>query len=269
MVKGDRIISMTVYACPICSSPLSKNERVLRCPKSHTFDIAKGGYVNLLPANKKRSLEPGDNAEMVSARSRFLGTGYYKNLADELVRLVGQPHRLADLGCGEGYFTAAFCGSVSEVYGLDISKLAVKAACKQSSAQFVVASTMRLPFLSEVFDAVTVIMAPTSSDIPRVLKKGALFCRVSPGELHLVELRELAYREVRAVKQPLMTIDGLTNVGREQVRFETLIRNEGLVDLIAMTPMQFRTSKEFREQVSQLDEFLVTTDFRVDLFRKD
>ena len=269
MVKGNGVGSMTVYACPICSSPLSKNERVLLCPTGHTFDIARGGYVNLLPANKKRSLAPGDNAEMVSARSRFLGAGYYKNLADGLVRLVGQPHRLADLGCGEGYFTAALCNTVSEVYGLDISKVAIKAACKQSSAQFVVASTMRLPFSNEVFDAVTVIMAPTSPDIPRVLKKGALLCRVSPGERHLVELRQLAYREVRAVKQPLMKIDGLTNVGHDQVQGETLIGNEGLMDLIAMTPMQFRTSKEFQEQVSQLDEFLVTTDFRIDLFRKD
>ncbi|MEL7005590.1 MAG: hypothetical protein AAFN93_23090, partial [Bacteroidota bacterium] len=43
----------------------------------------------------------------------------------------------------------------------------------------------------------------------------------------------------------------------------------GIVDLIAMTPMQFRTSKDFQEQVSQLDQLCVTADFRVDLFRKD
>lgn len=258
-----------VYSCPICSSPLSKNGRVFRCRGGHTFDVAKEGYVNLLPANRKRSLEPGDNAEMVLARSRFLGAGYYKPLADELVRIVDQPHCLADLGCGEGYFTAAFCGAASEVYGLDISKVAVRAACKQSTAQFVVASTMRLPFLSKVFDAVTVIMAPTSPDIPRVLKKGALLCRVSPGESHLVELRELAYREVRAVKQPPMDIDGLTNIGGKRVQFEMLLKSDGLVDLIAMTPMQFRTSKDFQEQVSQIDQLCVTADFRIDLFRKE
>ncbi|MEA5465543.1 methyltransferase domain-containing protein [Leptothoe sp. PORK10 BA2] len=206
---------------------------------------------------------------MVSARGRFLGAGYYKVLADALVRLMERPHRLADLGCGEGYFTAAFCDVASEVYGLDISKVAVRAACKQSRGQFVVASTMRLPFLSGMFDAVTVIMAPTSPDIPRILKKGALLCRVSPGERHLFELRELAYSEVRAVKQPPMEIDGLTNVSCEQVRFKILLSSDGLVDLITMTPMQFRTSKEFRERISQLDEFCVTTDFRVDLFRKD
>ncbi|MGD1857357.1 MAG: putative RNA methyltransferase [Leptolyngbyaceae cyanobacterium] len=260
---------MTVYSCPICSNPLSKNGQVFRCRESHTFDVAKEGYVNLLPANRKRSLAPGDNGEMVSARSRFLAAGYYQTLADTLVEVVDRPHRLADLGCGEGYFTAAFCEVANEVYGLDISKAAVRAACKQSNAQFVVASTMRLPFLSEVFDAIAVIMAPTSPDIPRVLKREALFCRVSPGENHLVELRKLAYRDVRAVKQPPMEIDGLTNVGHKQVQFETLLGSNGLVDLIAMTPMQFRTSKDFRAQVSQIDELCITADFRIDLFQKE
>ena len=263
------IDDMTIYACPICSSQLSEKGRVFRCDANHTFDVAREGYVNLLPANRKRSLDPGDNVEMVSARSRFLGAGNYQTLADTLMRSVGHPDRLADLGCGEGYFTAAFCEAAREVYGLDISKAAIKAACRQARARVVVASTMRLPFLSEAFDAVTVIMAPTSADIPRVLKRGALFYRVSPGESHLVELRELAYREVRGHKLPSMEIDGLTNVGYELVRFETPLGSEELVDLIAMTPMQFRTTRDFRERISQLHEFCVTADFRIDLFRKD
>ncbi|MEM9487407.1 MAG: methyltransferase domain-containing protein [Cyanobacteria bacterium P01_F01_bin.116] len=207
---------------------------------------------------------------MVSARSRFLGTGAYAPLADALVSLLGQPQRLADLGCGEGFFTAALCQSTPEVYGLDISKIAVRAACKQATgANFVVASTIRLPFVSKAFDAVTVIMAPMSPDVPRILKQKALLCRVSPGERHLVELRELAYQEVRPVKQPPINVDKLTHTGSEQVRFDTLLGTDRLMDLIAMTPMQFRTSKEFREQVSQIHQLTVTADFRIDLFRKD
>lgn len=262
------IDGMTIYACPICSNQLSKNGRSFRCSKGHTFDVAKEGYVNLLPANRKRSLDPGDNAEMISARGRFLGTGYYKQLADELVKVIDQPHRLADLGCGEGYFTAAFCNVANEVYGLDISKSAIRAACKQSKAKFVIASTMRLPFLSQAFDTVTVIMAPASPDISRVIKTGGLLCRVLPGESHFVELRELAYREVRGHKLPTMDIDGFTNVGHERVKFTTSLEREGLSDLIAMTPMQFKTSQEFRDRISQFHEFCVTADFRIDLFRK-
>ena len=245
---------MTVYACPVCSSPLQKQDRVFRCQNRHSFDLAKEGYVNLLPANKKRSLTPGDNAAMVAARRRFLGAGHYQPLAAALVQLVEQPQRLVDLGCGEGYFTAALVEAATEVYGVDISKLAIKAACKQSSANFVVASTMQLPFLDQSFDAATVIMAPTSGDIPRVLQPGALLCRVSPGENHLIELRQLAYRDVRPVKQPQMTLPGFTPTGDKRVTFETLVENQGLVDIVAMTPMQFRTSKEFQTQIAQLDE---------------
>lgn len=260
---------MSIYSCPICSSPLSQNGREFRCRAKHTFDIAKEGYVNLLPANKKRSHNPGDNGEMISARGRFLGAGYYQPLAKDLVTLVGAPHRLADLGCGQGYFTAAFCGLGQEVYGLDISKEAVRVACKQAQARFVVASTLQLPFLGEIFDAVTVIMAPTSTDIPRVLKKGALLYRVLPGENHLVELRELAYRDVWGHKLPPMKIDGLKNMGCERVTFENNLGSDALVDLIAMTPMQFRTTQEFRQQVAQLEQLCVTADFRIDLFQKD
>ena len=207
------IIPMKVYACPICASALSQNGRVFRCSKNHTFDIAKEGYVNLLPAHKKRSLAPGDNAKMVAARRRFLGAGHYQTLADALIQTMGHPQRLADLGCGEGYFTAALCRVASEVYGLDISKVAVKAACKQAGAKFVVASTMRLPFLNDTFDAVTVIMAPTGDDILRVLKQGGIFCRVLPGEHHFVELRELAYRELPGTQATVHGYQGLHNPG--------------------------------------------------------
>lgn len=263
------IAAMTVFACPICSGELSQNGRVFRCLNNHSFDVAKEGYVNLLAVNRKRSHAPGDNADMIAARRRFLGAGYYQPLADALVRVVGHPHRLADLGCGEGYFTAALCQVATEVYGLDISKVAIKAACKQAIAKFVVASTMQLPFLSEVFDVVTVIMAPTSSDISRVLKRGGLLCRVLPGERHFVELRELAYRELRGNRTPSMAIADFIPVSSERVTFAVSLKRNELTDLIAMTPMQFKTPKDFHKRISQLDGFSMTADFRIDLFKKD
>ena len=32
------------------------------CAQGHTFDMARSGYVNLLPANRKHAKNPGDNA---------------------------------------------------------------------------------------------------------------------------------------------------------------------------------------------------------------
>lgn len=38
--------------CPVCGGPLLLVGRSLRCPKAHSFDLAKEGYVNLLAIQK-------------------------------------------------------------------------------------------------------------------------------------------------------------------------------------------------------------------------
>ena len=35
--------------CPICQLPLTQEGRSLRCGRNHSFDMARQGYVNLLP----------------------------------------------------------------------------------------------------------------------------------------------------------------------------------------------------------------------------
>ena len=34
--------------CPVCGGPLLLVGRSLRCPKAHSFDLAREGYANLL-----------------------------------------------------------------------------------------------------------------------------------------------------------------------------------------------------------------------------
>ena len=52
--------------CPVCQGPLLQVGRTLRCPKTHSFDLAKEGYANLLPIQKKACRRPrrrqGDGA---------------------------------------------------------------------------------------------------------------------------------------------------------------------------------------------------------------
>lgn len=70
-----------IFICPVCSSPLSREEKAYRCAESHCYDISREGYVNLLLANQKQSSDPGDSKEMLDARKSFLSKGYYKPLA--------------------------------------------------------------------------------------------------------------------------------------------------------------------------------------------
>jgi len=62
-------------SCPHCAAELSLVNSSLRCATSHTFDIARQGYVNLLSG--KSSGIPGDTAAMVAARAEFLGAGHF------------------------------------------------------------------------------------------------------------------------------------------------------------------------------------------------
>ena len=99
---------MFPLSCPKCGLPLEKAENGCRCPGGHWYDFAKSGYVNLLLANGKHSLHPGDDKRMVQARRSFLGKGYYEpfrkaGCQKAAERLSAERPVVLDAGCGEGY----------------------------------------------------------------------------------------------------------------------------------------------------------------------
>ena len=46
--------------CPVCGAELNRLDNRFVCPRGHSFDIARQGYVNLLPVQQKHSRLPGD-----------------------------------------------------------------------------------------------------------------------------------------------------------------------------------------------------------------
>lgn len=130
----------------------------MRCAKGHCFDIASQGYINLLPVQNKRSLDPGDSKEMVAARHRFLSAGHYAPIAAAVARAslsafpAGNTIACLDAGCGEGYYLRQLAAAESthnlSLLGLDISKWAVLSAAKQDKrTRWVVGSNAHLPVL--------------------------------------------------------------------------------------------------------------------------
>lgn len=73
--------------CPICHNELALADAALRCRAGHSFDIARQGYVSLLPAGRSRA--SGDTAAMVAARRDFLAAGHYAGLAQAVADLAG------------------------------------------------------------------------------------------------------------------------------------------------------------------------------------
>ncbi|STF45517.1 ribosomal RNA large subunit methyltransferase A [Escherichia coli] len=74
----------------------------------------------------------------MQARRAFLDAGHYQPLRDAIVaqlreRLDEKATAVLDIGCGEGYYTHAFADALPEIttFGLDVSKVAIKAAAKR------------------------------------------------------------------------------------------------------------------------------------------
>ena len=70
--------------CPVCAAELNIDGKSCRCGRGHSFDVARQGYVNLLPVQQKHSLNPGDTKEQVASRREFLSAGFYRPIADAL-----------------------------------------------------------------------------------------------------------------------------------------------------------------------------------------
>ena len=100
---------MVNLRCPVCAGALEKREGAYLCPKNHSFDIAKSGYVNLL-LNSSQG-HHGDDKLMVRARRDFLDKGYYDRfiaaVADAAAEFTPQEATVLDAGCGEGIYSLA------------------------------------------------------------------------------------------------------------------------------------------------------------------
>ena len=70
--------------CPLCGQTLATGTSPWRCPNGHCFDVARQGYVNLLPVQQKHARHPGDTPAQVAARKRFLDAGFYAPIRCEL-----------------------------------------------------------------------------------------------------------------------------------------------------------------------------------------
>ena len=253
--------------CPICQSALTAHENTVRCIYQHSFDRARQGYLNLLPVQHKKSRAPGDNSAMVQARRAFLSAGYYAPLAERFATLMQQrqPQRWLDIGCGEGYYTAHIAQALpdSQGYALDISREAVKQACKRDAhTAWLVASMARLPLANESCQAIASIFSPIDwVEAQRVLGPGGAVLRMGPCSDHLLELREQLYDDVHSYddsKHLEQMPERMQHVHSETLRFIlTLDDPQARSNLLAMTPHGWRASAEKRAAV--INQPLTTT----------
>ena len=257
--------------CPVCHAHLRSDGNAAACARGHTFDRAREGYLNLLPVQQKNSLNPGDDAAMVAARSEFLDAGYYEPLRVALVRVLAdvRPTDLLDCGCGEGWYSTALSRTAAATTALDISKDAIKRAARRDRAiTWLVASSADIPLMDASVDAIAAIFSPIHvAEAARVLKAQGSLVVAAPDEKHLLELRAALYPQVRP-HQPHKWLDSLaptfTLLRDSRVQFPIDLPDHAAVNaLLKMTPYYWRAERQRRTQVEALTGLSTQADFRI------
>jgi len=251
-----------ILACPLCKGPLSAQQNSLVCPAKHCFDRAKQGYWNLLAVQQKKSLDPGDNPQMVSARSQFLDLAHYQPLAQTIQSLLQQHTaelncaQILDMGCGEGYYTDNWQRALSEhqFIGLDISKHAVKAATRRNKAiTWLVASGANMPIAEGSLDVLSVLFSRLMPQpFANALKERGKLILVWPTSDHLVQLKHAMYQELKETSyNPVAELEAqFSLISQQALCFDfTLEAAEHLQTLLLMTPHGQRINDETKTQL--------------------
>lgn len=273
-----------MFRCPLCGGGLVREEHRAVCGKGHSFDVARQGYVHLLPVNKMHSKLPGDSREMVESRRRFLEAGYYAPFQEELCRLVkqcaaalgaprGEKLALCDAGCGEGWYTAGMEQALPKaaLCGFDISKLAVKAAAgKYKGIQWAVASSFAIPLGEESVHLLTNVFSPLAAEeFARVVKPGGYFLYAVPGERHLFGLKEILYQDPYENPHRETEYPGFRFVERTAVRGEIYLPDaKTALDLFSMTPYYWKTGVEGVRRLEETKGFSTEIAFDFLVYQK-
>jgi 23S rRNA (guanine745-N1)-methyltransferase len=278
LIFYSKNVCMKALICPLCtlplnSLPLGERTQGLVCPNRHQFDRAKEGYFNLLPVHYKNSREPGDAKQQLLARREFLAAEYFLPLLDALKKIIRTDvTSLLDIGCGEGYFTRRLgehCAR-ADIYGLDISKAGVRLAAKssQQNQTYIVASSQSLPLADASMEVITRIYAPSKDEeLFRVLKPKGLVIIVTPGEEHLLALRQKIYQVIKPHPKPVAP-QGFKELKQEMVTFPLVVPSGELTAaLLTMTPFAWKLSPELL-QSSITEGITDTAHFQISVYEK-
>lgn len=249
----DQVLDL--LRCPHCGSAFEPSEQSLRCGSGHRFDVARQGYVNLLPGPPPRN---ADTSEMVAARERFLLAGHYTVLLDALEQAMaaqdglGQDPVLIDTGAGPGWYLAGLlerlAGHRPTVRGLatDVAVPAVRRAARRHPrmAAVVADSWAGLPIPDGVADVLLSVFAPRNpGEAVRVLRPGGRWIVLAAEPDHLAGLRRrLGLLNVEPGKQQRL-LDSLPAelklVDSWRVVASLQLSATAVADLVAMGPNAF------------------------------
>ena len=261
--------------CPLCDEPLRREVGRYCCENRHSFDIARQGYVHLLPVQQKHSLHPGDTREQVAARRDFLEGGFYAPIVETLTETAKELEStgpILDAGCGEGYYSSRLAAALGgQLLGLDISKEAVRyAAGRYKDALWVCGTAAKLPVEAESVGLLTSLFAVTlPEEFSRVLKKDGLFFQVLAAKDHLLGLKSIVYPTLLEKEQDSVPeLAGFELLKSIPIRFTFTVTGAQVQNLLYMTPHVYRISKAGAEALQQTESLTDTASCVLNVYRR-
>lgn len=260
--------------CPHCRQPLMEVNFKLCCSNRHTFDIAKQGYINLAPQHHEEHY----NKSLFEARHQVMHElDFYQGLHEQLVTWLDdyiidrtEPQRIIDLGTGEGTHLVKFIkkwalhqSNSIEAIGLDLSKDGIATAAKHyTGALWLVADLSKLPLIPDSVDGSLTILSPSNyTELKRVLKPGAWFIKVMPGENYLRELRQIILPADEVPHANSESVNKFMSVFRDvkQHHFfcEVPVNHSSAQMIAQMTPLFWHASPQQLEKVQALSKITV------------
>lgn len=251
MTREEKLNSAKLL-CPVCGKRLLADQHALRCVQGHTFDIARQGYVNLLPG--KGAFYP---LELFRNRREVFDHGFYAPLLEKMEELILKHAKaekivLLDAGCGEGYYAGNLLKERECVkVAFDISREAVQlGAQRYEDVTFLVADIKRIPLPDHSVDCVLDVLTPADySEFTRVIRKNGHVLKAIPGENYLRQLRVLAQEQLRSEPYESGRVkdyfaEHMRCVQHERVTYTLPVTQEEARAFARMTPMLQRVDVE-------------------------
>jgi 23S rRNA (guanine745-N1)-methyltransferase len=183
--------------CPVrdCHQALVREERRVVCPRGHSFDVARSGYINLLQPQDRRSKQPGDTTAALAGRRRLHDLGVTEPLLHAISDVIAPSSSdiVVDAGCGDGFYLGSLAQQTGfAAHGVDISVPAVNAAARRHpGCEWIVANADRfVPYADRSFSVVLSITARMNAgEFRRVLRDDGRLLVALPAPDDLIELR--------------------------------------------------------------------------------
>jgi 23S rRNA (guanine745-N1)-methyltransferase len=266
--------AVDLLRCPVCGGDVALEDTAVRCPAGHSFDIARQGYVNLVPGR-------ADTAEMVEARDAFLRAGHFRPLSAALAEEAARGRAAAggvgaaaadavvDLGAGTGHYLARVLDAVPGARGiaLDASPAALRrAAGAHDRAAAVGADAWKpLPLRDGIATIVLSVFAPRdASEMARILAPGGALLAVTPTTRHLHELVGplglLSVPDDKEDRLDAQLASHFTLTGRRPVEHAMFLTRDECAQLVRMGPSAWHVDEQsVDERLAALPDPLTVT----------